>query len=125
MYTKKKKFKIVSKIIICLYIFIFVLSSTISAKSKTFKIKNIEISEPFNSNFNKEKIINKAFSTAFNELTSSIITTKDKPKIKNIKLNEIKFLVDSFQIKNESFLNNEYIAKLNVDFNKKKNSKFL
>ena len=124
MYTKKKNFKIVSKIIICLYIFIFVLSSTISAKSKTFKIKNIEISEPFNSNFNKEKIINKAFSTAFNELTSSIITTKDKPKIKNIKLNEIKFLVDSFQIKNESFLNNEYIAKLNVDFNKKKTLNF-
>ena len=124
MYTKKKYFKIVSRIIVCLSTFLFVLLPTISAKSKTFKIEDIEITEPFNSNFNKERVINKAFSTAFKELTSSVITTKDQIKIKNIKLNDIKYLVESFQIKNESFLNKEYIAKFYVNFNKKRTLNF-
>ena len=98
--------------------FCFIL--TTSAQSKIFKIEDIEISEPFDINFNKEKVINKAFSAAFKELTLSIITTKDKPKIKYTKLNEIKYLIESFEIKNESFLNKKYIAKFNVNFNKKK-----
>jgi len=120
MYTKKKNFKILSYLIICLSTFIFALIITTSAQSKIFKIEDIEIYEPFNANFNKEIVINKAFSTAFKELTSSIITTKDQKKIKYTKLNEIKYLVDSFEIKNESFLNKKYIAKFNVNFNKKR-----
>ena len=124
MYTKKKFFKILSRIIICLSTLIFALILTTSAQSKIFKIEDIEISEPFDNNFNKEKVINKAFSNAFKELTSSIITTKDKPKIKYTKLNEIKYLVESFEIKNESFLNKKYIAKFNVNFNKKKTLNF-
>ena len=104
--------------------FNFCLILTTSAQSKIFKIEDIEISEPFNTNFNKEKVINKAFSAAFKELTSSIITTKDKEKIKYTKLNEIKYLIDSFEIKNESFLNKKYIAKFNVNFNKKKTLNF-
>ena len=120
MYTKKKNFKILSYIIICLSTLIFGLIITTSAQSKIFKIEDIEIYEPFNVNFNKEIVINKAFSTAFKELTSSIITTKDQKKIKYTKLNEIKYLIDSFEIKNESFLNKKYIAKFNVNFNKKR-----
>ncbi len=120
MYTKKKNFKILSYIIICLSTLIFGLIITTSAQSKIFKIEDIEIYEPFNVNFNKEIVINKAFSTAFKQLTSSIITTKDQKKIKYTKLNEIKYLIDSFEIKNESFLNKKYIAKFNVNFNKKR-----
>ena len=120
MYTKKKIFKIVSYTIIYLSTSIFALVMTTNAQSKIFKIEDIEISEPFNANFNKEKVINKAFSTAFAELTLSVITTKDKLKIKHTKLDEIKYLVDSFEIKNESFLNKNYIAKFNVNFDKKK-----
>ena len=44
----------------------------------------------------------------------------DKPKLKNTNLNEIKYLIESFEIKNESFLDKKYIAKFNVNFNKKK-----
>ena len=120
MYTKKINFKILSYIIICLSTLIFCLIITTSAQSKIFKIEDIEIYEPFNTNFNKEILINKAFSAAFKELTSSIITTKDQKKIKYTKLNEIKYLVDSFEIKDESFLNKKYIAKFNVNFNKKR-----
>ncbi len=124
MYTKKKFFKIVSQTIICLStLFLASLSST-SSESKTFKIENIEIAEKFDANFNKEIAINNAFSVAFKELISSVITNKDKKKIQSIKLNEIKYLVESFEIKNETFLNKKYIANFNVNFNKKKTLNF-
>ena len=124
MYTKKKFFKIVSTIIIYLYTLAFALIITTNVQSKIFKIKNIEISEPFDVNFNRENVINYAFTKAFKELASSVIMTKDKPKIINLKLNEIKYLVESFEINNERFLNKKYIAKFNVNFNKEKTLNF-
>ena len=124
MYTKKNIFKIVSCTIICLSTLVFLSILTTGAQSKIFKIEDIEISEPFNTKFNKEKVINRAFSVAFEELSSSIITTKDKPKVKYLKLNEIKYLIESFEIKNESFLDKKYIAKVNVNFNKKRTLNF-
>ncbi len=124
MYTKKKIIKIVSCTIIYLSTLIFSSFLTTNAQSKIFKIEDIEISEPFDSNFNKEKVINRAFSVAFKELTLSIISTKDKPKIIYSNLNDIKYLVESFEIKNESFLDKKYIAKFNVNFNKKRTLNF-
>ena len=124
MYTKKNIFKILSCTIIYLSTLFFLSILTSSAQSKIFKIEDIEISEPFDANFNKEKVINRAFHAAFEELTSSIIITKDKSKIKYSKLKEIKYLVESFEIKNESFLDKKYIAKINVNFNKKRTLNF-
>ena len=124
MYIKKNLINIVSIIIICLSTLIYNSIFTTKAESKIFKIENIEISEPFTTNFNKEEIINKAFSFAFDELTSTIITTKDKAKIQNINLEKIKYLVESFEIKNESFLDKKYIANFNVNFNKRNTLNF-
>ncbi len=122
MYFKKEISKIVSYIIFCLSTLFLSSILTTKAESKIFKIKDIEVFEPFGINFNKDKVINKAFSYAFDELTSTIINTKDKSKIQNMKLNEIKYLIESFEIKNEKFVDKKYIAKFNVNFNKKKNS---
>ena len=124
MYTKKKNFKIVSFVIICLSTLILAAILTTSAESKIFKISDIQISEPYNANFNKDKVINKGFSAAFKELTLSIITTKDQFKIKSTKLDEIKYLIESFEINNESFLEKKYIANFNVNFNKKRTLNF-
>ena len=124
MYTKKIIFKILSCTIIYLSTLIYLSILTTSAQCKIFKIEDIEISEPFDVNFNKENVINKAFLIAFKELASSIIVTKDKPKIKYSKLTEIKYLVESFEIKNERFLDKKYIAKINVNFNKKRTLNF-
>jgi len=124
MYTKKKIFKIVSFIITYLSTLVFSLILITNAQSRIFTIEDIEISEPFNTNFNKEKVINKAFFKAFKEFSSTVVTTKDIIKIKYTKLNEIKYLVDSFEIKNENFLKKKYIAKFNVNFNKKKTLNF-
>ena len=97
MYTKKKIFKIVSCKIVFLSTLVLVFILISSAQGKIFKIEDIEISEPFDNNFNKEEVINKAFSVAFKELTLSVITTKDKPKINYTNLTEIKYLVESFE----------------------------
>ena len=124
MHIKKKLDNIVSYIIICLSSLFFSLLSSTTAIGKIFKIKDIEISEPFSASFNKDKVINKAFDNAFQELSSTIITTKDRSKLKNLKLNDIKYLIESFEINDENFLNNKYIANFNVNFNKKKTLNF-
>ena len=49
-----------------------------------------------------------------------ITTSGDKNKIKNITIKELKGMIDSFTISDEKFINNEYFAKLETTFNKKK-----
>jgi len=49
-----------------------------------------------------------------------ITTSGDRSKLKNIKLKELKSMIDSFTISNEKFVNNEYSAQLETTFNKKK-----
>ena len=108
-----------------LYIFFFylvlfinvILFSTSSANS--FKIKDLEISEPFNISFDKEKVINKGFKEAFKELVSMITTSSDQEKIKNISTKEVKSLIDSFNMGEERFVNNLYIVNFDVNFNRK------
>ena len=48
-----------------------------------------------------------------------ITTSGDIDKVSNIPLKTIKRLIDSFTMKDESFINNEYIVKFDVNFNKK------
>ena len=62
-----------------LYIFFLFLAliniffSTGKSYAKTFAINNIEISTPFEINFNKNEIIDEGFEKAFNELILSIV----------------------------------------------------
>ena len=109
-------------IILFLQIFFF---STGVIKAKAFEISNVEISKPFKMKFNKNKVIDDGFEKAFNELVNLIVNSLDQKKIQNIKLNEIKFMIDSFSIKEEKFIDEIYYLKLGVSFNKKKIFKFL
>ena len=54
-----------------------------------------------------------------------ITTSGDREKIKKILLKQIKSMIDSFTISDEKFINNEYFAKLETFFNKKKTLYFL
>ena len=118
---KKKKYNL--KI---LYIFFISLSlnifffSTEKIEAKSFDIENIDISRPFEINFNKNEVIDEGFEKAFFELISIIVTSSDKEKINKIKLNEIKGMIESFSIKEEKFINQVYFVNLGVSFNKKK-----
>ena len=61
--------------------FNFCIHLTSNAHGKIFKIEDIEISEPFDINFNKEKVINKAFSAAFKELALSVLQPRINQKL--------------------------------------------
>ncbi len=108
-----------------LYIFFLILSlslsffSTSNVKAKTFFIDEIEIKEKLENDFNKETLINKGFVKAFQELMGKLIKSNDLIKVKNIKLNEIKSMVETFTIKEEKFINKTYNLNLGVSFNKK------
>ena len=93
--------------------------STEKSHAKTFSINDIEISTPFEINFNKNEIIDEGFVEAFNELILSIIQSKDQTKLKNVSINQIKGMIETFSIKEEKFIDEIYYLTLNVSFNKK------
>ena len=113
------------------YIFFFsfvlfiIIFSTTYLNANSFRVSDIEISSPFELNFKKSTVIDEGFQTSFSNLLSMITTSGDKKKIKDISIKELKSMIDSFTISDEKFINNEYFAKLETTFNKKKILKFL
>jgi len=108
-----------------LFSLLIVFFSTTYSSANAFKVSDIEISSPFELNFEKNSVIDKGFKTSFFELISMITTSGDRKKIKNISIKELKGMIDSFTISEEKFINNEYFANLETTFNKKKILKFL
>ena len=108
-----------------LFSLLIVFFSTTYSSANAFRVSNIEISSPFELNFEKNNVIDKGFQTSFSDLISMITTSGDRKKIKNVSIKEIKGMIDSFIISDEKFINNEYYANLETTFNKKKILKFL
>ena len=104
-------------IFLSLFIFFF---STAKSKAKSFEINNIDISTPFEINFNKNKVIDNGFKKAFYQLILLTVNSSDQIKTKDIKLNEIKAMIESFSIKEEKFIDEIYYVNLGVTFNRKK-----
>ena len=107
------------------FVLFIIIFSTTYLYANTFRISDIEISSPFELNFNKNRAIDKGFQVSFFNLLTMITTSGDKNRIKNIPIKEIKTLIDSFTISAERFINNEYFATLETTFNKKKILKYL
>ena len=107
-----------------LYIFFLILALSLSffstSKAKEFFIDQIKIQEKLENDFNKEKLINKGFIKAFEELVGKLVQSKNIAKIQNIRLNEIKSMIETFTIKEEKFINKTYNLNMGVSFNKKK-----
>ena len=119
--NKLKKIYIIFISYLLLIIFFF----TPFLYANSFKVSDIEISSPFELNFNKNKVIDDGFRASFFNLISMITTSGDRDKIKNTSLTELKGMIDSFTISDEKFINDEYFAKLEVTFNKKNTLSFL
>ena len=106
-----------------IYIFILILipclifSNKLFATENNFLVEDLEISEEFDLNFSKNKVIEKAFSKGFENLLFTILTSKDLPKVNNVNINEIKQLVENFKIKGEKFKDEKYIANFDINFN--------
>ncbi len=109
-----------------LYIFFLILVfffndfSTNRSLSENYSIPNVNVKEVYDLNFDKSKVVDKAFEEAFKILMYKLIENKDKPKINTISLKDKKSLIENFSISDEMFINNNYIAQFNVRFNKKK-----
>jgi len=109
-----------------LYIFFIFLSlnifffSTVKTEAKSFEINDIDITRPFEINFNKNEVIDEGFRKAYNQLLSLILNSSDQKKINRIKLNELKGMIETFTIKEEKFIDEIYYVNLGVSFSKKK-----
>jgi len=108
-----------------LKVILIIFFSTTFLQANTFKVSDIEVSSPFELNFDKNKVLNDGFRSSFHNLISTITTSGDRNKIKDISLRELKGMIDSFTISEERFVNDEYFAKLEVIFNKKNTLNFL
>tara|TARA_Y100001958_G_C21244273_1_gene573429 strand:- start:499 stop:1572 length:1074 start_codon:yes stop_codon:yes gene_type:complete len=109
-------------IIFFIHLFIF---STNNSFANTYKIENIEISDEYNLNFNKDDVIDKAFKKAFKILINKITVSKDYDLVENQNLKLIKSFVESFSLVNEKFENNKYYGIFEINFNKNKVISFL
>ena len=107
------------------FVLFIIIFSTTFLSANTFKVSDIEVSSSFELNFKKSTVLDKGFQASFSNLLSMITTSGDKDKIKNISIKELKSMIDSFTISDEKFINNEYFAKLETTFNKKKILEFL
>jgi len=121
--NKLKKFKKIYLIIITSVLFLntFLI---LELQAVSFKITEIEISEDFDLNFNKRNVFDKAFKLAFEQLTLMTTISTYKKKLNKTNIDNIKSLINSFNISDEKFINNKYYAKFNVNFDKRKTLKF-
>ena len=124
MFFKKKNYRYIYIYNLILFTFITIFSTT-NVFCKIYKIDDIDVNEPYNLSFQKNRVIEKAFNRGFTELLKKITTSKDFENFKNFETKEVKELVDSFIIVDEKFIDNKYFAKFEVDFNKDKILKFL
>tara|TARA_Y100001970_G_scaffold283327_1_gene398158 strand:+ start:1841 stop:2914 length:1074 start_codon:yes stop_codon:yes gene_type:complete len=104
-------------IFLFIYLFIF---STKNVLANTYKIENIEISDEYNTNFDKDEIIEKAFESAFKILIRKIVESKNYDLVNTQNLKLIKSFVESFSVVDEKFENNKYYGVFEINFNKSK-----
>ena len=115
------------------YIFIFLTATILLiiiipktfSQENVFIINNVEIEAALDVNFSREKYINKAFIDSFEILKSRVLLTRDLNKMSNMKLSEIRNLINSFQILEETYRNEKYKAKFKIFFSEKKVKKLL
>ena len=118
MFKKKINIFSVYKLILIIFV-IFIKFSTEKVLANSYKVTDIEIAEPYNINFSKDKVINVAFKNAFEELIFTLLTSEYYYLKKDTNIKIVKSLIDSFSIVDEKFIDNKYIASFEVNFNKR------
>ena len=106
-------------------IFLFILFTKSFSEENVFTINNVTVKGEIDLNFSREKYINKAFLNSFEILMNKILLSRDLTKMNNIKLKQIKSLINHFQILEESYRKDEYKAKIKIFYSDVKMKKFL
>ena len=101
-------------------LFIFISFTKTFSDENVFIINEVKVEGSINLNFSRDRYLNKAFLNSFNILMNRILLTRDLNKVKDIKLKQIKTLISSFQILEESYRKNEYKAKIKIFYNELK-----
>ena len=106
-------------------IFLFITFTKSFSEENVFIINNVKIEGTVDLNFSREKYLNKAFLDSFEILMTKVLLSRDLKKVSDIKLKQIKNLMSSFQILEESYSKNEYKANIKILYNDVKVKKFL
>ncbi len=106
-------------------IFLLISSTESKAEKNVFIIENVSVEGPVDLKFSRDKYINIGFKKSFNILMSKVLLSKDIDKIKNIKIKNIKNLINNFQIIEENYKNNNYEIVLKIHFSDTKVKKLL
>jgi len=106
-------------------IFLFTTFEKSFSEENVFTVNNVEVEGVVDLNFSREKYLNKAFLNSFKILMSQILLTRDLNKINNVKLKQIKNLINSFQILKENYSKDEYKLNIKILYNDIKVKKFL
>ena len=120
MSLKTKNYKTILYIFLIILLQLLIKFSTAQAYTENYIVKDVEIIQPYDLDFNKLKIYDMAFKKAFDHLISKITISDNEIDTKNIKLEKVKNLIESFSIQDEKFIDKNYISKFNVKFDKKK-----
>jgi len=112
-------------IILTATIFLFTTFTKSFSEENVFTINNVEVKGTVDLNFSREKYLNKAFLNSFEMLKTKILLSRDLNKINNIKLEQIKKLISSFQILEESYSKDVYQINIKILYNEVKVKKFL
>ncbi len=113
---------------ICIFltiIFVFFLFTKSYAEENVFTINSIKVKGRINLEFSRDKYLNEAFLNSFDVLMSKILLIRDLEKVRNTKLKQVKNLISSFQIVEESYRKEEYNANIKIFYNEKKIKDFL
>ncbi|MDB2428442.1 hypothetical protein N9W25_03660, partial [Candidatus Pelagibacter bacterium] len=81
---------------LCFLALLNIFFSTENIEAKTFYVNDIEISTPFEINFDKNKIIEEGFSQAYDRLILSIVQSKDQKKLGETSLSQVKSMIETF-----------------------------
>ena len=106
-------------------IFLFTTFTKSFSQENVFTINNVEVEGALDLNFSREKYLNIAFLNSFEILMTKILLSRDLKKVGNIKLEQIKKLIRSFQILEESYSKDIYKANIKILYDGKKIKKYL
>ncbi len=106
-------------------IFLFIMPIKSFSEENVFTINNVLVKGTVDLNFSRDKYYNKAFIKSFKILMTKILLARDIEKVSNIKIKEIKSLISSFRVLEESYSKDEYKAKIKIFYDDLKVKKFL
>ena len=112
-------------IFLTIIIFLFITFTKSFSEENVFTINNIEVKGAIDLNFSRNKYLNMAFLNSFEILMNKILLTRDLKKVDDVKLKQIKNLISSFQILEESYRKGVYKANIKIFYNENKIKNFL